>query len=205
MTDFCNLFMKRLFPHRQLLILLLLIVSNCNSNKNSEIVNETITEINYSDGYGFSFNLPEDIENITNDELGKNLRKINPTLNFIAIVGLPFGNSLFSVSAFEIKEETPIDSAFMNTVKYDGNISSEKVVNYRLINYGIDNINNRDFRYKISCLDGSIYNIMYYFMKDDCSNILYEIKLVCQSEDKLKSAQDFLENVALTVEFRSED
>ncbi len=72
--------------------------------------------------------------------------------------------------------------------------------NYKLVDIGISKLDDKYLYYKISRSDES-YSIMYYFMKNDYSDILYEIKSICDSEKYIEMVQDFLENIALTVEF----
>jgi hypothetical protein len=171
------------------------------SCRNSSSIKHDSTFTTYIDVNGFGFGLPKDCKNITNEELGKTLMEINPTINFIALVPFPFGNSLFSVSAYDLKEKTPIDSAFNKTLIHIAIQGDDPAENYRLVDSGIKNLNEKYLRYKISFIDDSTFNIMYYFMKGDFSSVLYEIKAVCQSKENIITVQDFLEKIALTVKF----
>jgi hypothetical protein len=188
----------RFFQLIAILVFLSIVDSSCHQTA-KEIINRAY--ITYTDGYGFSFDLPEECEVISKKEL-EDLRVIDPTITFIAVAGLPFGNTTFSVSVYDLHEVTPIDSAFIKTVRYVATTPNEAAAgNYRLIDYGIQNIEGKFLRYKISCTDSTIYNIMYYFMKDDYSNLLYELKSISPSEDNLTGVKDFLEYVALTAKF----
>jgi hypothetical protein len=75
--------------------------------------------------------------------------------------------------------------------------------NYRLIDYGTQMVDSITLRYKISCVDSTDYHIMYYFMKNARSNILFEMKATCYSQNEINSAKDFIEGIALTVTFIS--
>jgi hypothetical protein len=187
---------KKLKSNRLYVIVLLLLII-CNSSVNRDLN----TLISYIDDFGFGFDLPASCYDITDGELGQSLIEINPTIEFIAKVELDFGNTLFSVSAYDLKKITTIDSAFSQAVNYRGMLGEIPVSNYKLTDYGKERFNDKDFRYKISCTDDRIYNIMYYFMREDLSNVLYEIKLISPSEKDVILAKDFLLNVALTVEF----
>lgn len=177
------------------------IANNC---RNTSTNGERQAFIPYTDGYGFSFYLPEECEVFSMDDL-EAMKMINPTLTFIAVAGLPFGNTTFSVSVYDLHSETPIDSAFDNAVKhvpvYPDEVNNN---NYRLVDHGIQRIEDKTLRYKISesiSNDGKIFSLMYYFMKNDHSDILYEIKSVCSSEGEIETTREFLEMIALTAGF----
>ena len=174
-----------------------------NSCRNSPKNIDNHAYITYTDGYGFSFNLPEECEVLSKHDL-ENIRELDPTITFMALTGLPFVCSTVSISVYDLHQETILDSAFIKTVKH---IPTQPVGdttwNYRLIDYGIQMVDNKPLRYKISCIDSTDYYIMYYFMKNDKSNILYEIKATCYSENEIKTAKDFIEEIALTASFIS--
>ena len=192
---------KRLFLNSLVVVIIAINLFIYYSCRNSSTIKHDSSYTTYIDGNGFGFGLPKDCKNVTNEELGKTLMEINPTINFIALVPFTFGNSLFSVSAYDLKEGTPIDSAFNKTLKHVAVLGVDPAENYRLVDSGIKNLNDKYLRYKISCIDDSTYSIMYYFMKGDYSSVLYEIKAVCQSKDNILTVQQFLENIALTAKF----
>lgn len=122
----------------------------------------------------------------------------------MALTGLPFVCSTVSVSVYDLDEETFIDSAFIKIVKHiptpPDNVPSW---NYRQIDYRIQKVDSLILRYKISCIDSTDYDIMYYFMKNDKSDILFEMKATFYSPYEIYSAKDFIERIALTVKFIS--
>lgn len=198
------------FHHHFVIILLMIsfIANNCrNTSTNAEkqtFVTEKQAFLTYTDGYGFTFDLPEVCEVFSMEDL-EAMKKINPTITFIGVARLPFGNTTISVSAYDLHIETPIDSAFYNTVKhvpvYPDEVNNN---NYRLLDHGIQRIEDKTLRYKISesiSYNGKIYSLMYYFMKNDHSDILYEIKSICPSEDEIETTREFLEMIALTAGF----
>ena len=171
------------------------------SSKNPQKGKDNPPSMTYIEVQGFGFNIPKDCENITDHELGKLLKQINPAIDFVAKVNFPFGISLFSVSTYDAGEKIHIDTAFIETVNFRATLSEGTVDNYRLVDYGIRRFNKKVLRYKISCVEDSSYSIMYYFMRDDYSRYLNEIKLTCSSQSNLKASQDFLEKIALTANF----
>lgn len=184
------------------LILITLSFLMCGSCNNSKKGNDKVSNGTYFDTHGFSFKIPKDCENITNDELGKLLKQGNPSIDYLAKVAFPFGNSLFSVSTFVNEEKIYMDSAFIKTVNYVATLRGDTVKNYRLVDYGIKKLNNKILRYKISCAYDSVYSVMYYFMKDDYSRFMNEMKITCRGQNNLKTVQNYLEKIALTVNFK---
>lgn len=185
-----------------ILMLLLSVIINNNCNTSAK-VNNSLKSINYTNNYGFSFDLPDFCEVLSVEDLER-IREIDPSITFMALTGLPFVCSTVSNSVYDLHDETLIDSAFIKMVKhiptppYD-----DPFWNYRLIDYGTQMLDSIILRYKISCVDSTDYHIMYYFMKNDKSNILFEIKGTCYSENEIKPAKDFIEGIALTVKFIS--
>ncbi len=162
---------------------------------------ESVTWTTYEDESGFRFDLPDYCENLNEDELGKTIIASNPAIEFVALVKYSFGNSLLSVSVFDLGEITLLDTAFLRTVHYVPEEVDMTDDCYSLVDYGVKTINDKILRYKISCLNDSVYNIMYYFMKGDSSRIIYEIKSACTSHDQIPIVRDLLEEIGLTTTF----
>lgn len=161
-----------------------------------------VTWTTYEDDTGFRFDLPEYCENLTEDDLGKAIMSSNPTMEFIALAKLPFGNTLLSVSVYDLGEITLIDSALARTIRYvPEEVSNNSADRYKLVDNGVKRIDEKDLRYKISCVNDSVYNIMYYFMRGDSSRLLYEIKSACTAQDQIKIIQDLLEEIGLNAAF----
>jgi hypothetical protein len=71
---------------------------------------------------------------------------------------------------------------------------------YKLVDFGVKKINNKYLRVKISSYLGDFYNVRFYFMKDDYSKDLYEIKTGCLG-DELRKTCELMEKAALSVQF----
>jgi tetratricopeptide (TPR) repeat protein len=177
-----------------------IIRKNCN---NFIKMKDYLSYSTYVDGYGFSFYLPKGCKNITDDELGRLLKEANPNLCYIAEVSFSFGNELFGVSCYNKGKEINIDTAFLETVKHIATLPNEPAENYKVVNYGIRKYDEKVLRFKISCVKDSVYSIMYYFMKDNYSRFLYEMKLTCRKHNDLKTTQNYLEKIALTANYDS--
>lgn len=186
------------FPLIFIILLSAIINNNCDTPAKKQ---NSLRSINYTNEYGFSFDLPEFCEVFSTEELER-IRGIDPSITFMALTGLPFVCSTVSISVYDIHDETWIDSAFTKMVKH---IPTPPVDdpdwNYRLIDFGTQMVDSITLRYKISCIDSTDYHIMYYFMKNDKSNILFEIIGTCYSKNEIKPAKDFIEGIALTVQF----
>jgi hypothetical protein len=176
--------------------LYIMILGSCNNAKKG---NENLTDSTYVDSLGFSFEIPEGCENITNGELGLLLKENNPYLDFLGSIGFPWGNSLLAVSTYIEPEPISIDTAFIQTAKY-----APPYDGYRLVDYGIKQSRDKILRYKISSFKDSVFSVMYYYMKDDYSRILNEMKLTCRSEKNINTIQNYLEKVAKTVSYKKQ-
>ena len=176
---------SRILSHFCQLIAILVFLSILDSSFHQtakDIINQSY--ITYTDGYGFSFDLPKECEVFSKEDL-EDIRIINPNITFMAVAGLPSVNTILSISVYDLHESTSIDSAFTATVKHVATTPDEEAAgNYRLIDYGIQKTEGKFLRYKISYTDSTI-NIMYYFMKDNYSNLLYELKSISPLENNL--------------------
>ena len=106
------------------------------------------------------------------------------------------------VSKYIAKDKMSIEDAFNQSVKTTTSFNSDSLTdNFQLIDYKTYEANGITLRYKISMHFDKIYSIMYYFMKDDYSNELYEIKTSASKND-LSIALKFSEKVALTVNIK---
>lgn len=188
-----------------ILIVILLFYTVINNNCNNPAKDKnSLKSINYTNDYGFSFDIPEFCEVFSTEEIER-IRGIDPSITFMALTGLPFVCSTVSISVYDLHQETLLDSAFIITVKHIPTPPDDDPAwNYRLIDYGTQLVDTITLRYKISCVDSTDYHIMYYFMRNNKSNILFEMKAICYSQNEINSARDFLEGIALTVKFISE-
>ena len=155
----------------------------------------------FTNADGFSFELPENWKVMTGTDLGEMARAMNPSIMFVAIAELPDEKALFSLSINDMGETIPIDSAYVKSVNSQGTFSGESVNNYRIIDHGIRNRDDKILRYKISFNPETKYSIMYYVMKNDTSRFLYELKAVCEYETNLAGLQESLESIILSSGF----
>lgn len=180
-----------------LLVMIFILNTSCKHTSN----NNKQDFVTYTNDYGLSFDLPDFCEILSGEDLER-IRRIDPTITFMALTGLPFVCSTISILVYDLHKETLLDSAFVNTVEHFPTPPDEDPAwNYRLIDYGTQMVDSITLRYKISCVDSTDYHIMYYFMKNNRSNILFEMKATCYSPFEINSAKDFIEGIALTFKF----
>ena len=90
-----------------------------------------------------------------------------------------------------------MESVFYSMVKaIPTNYEKEE---YKLVDFGVNKVNNKLLRVKINSYLGEFYNIRYYFMKDDYSKDLYEIKTACFGDDITQTCE-FMKKTALSVQ-----
>lgn len=80
----------------------------------------------------------------------------------------------------------------------------DKEEDYRLISSGKYTIGGRSFYHKISIRGGDICSIMHYFMKNDFSTTVYEIK-VSGSPFELSRLKALAEDIVLSAHFKQQD
>lgn len=153
------------------------------------------------DNNQFEFELPDESKEL--DEDFKNLMlQQNNNILYLAICDTNKSKYLFTVSKYIAKDKMSIEDAFNQSVKTTTNFNSDSLTdNFQLIDYKTYEANGITLRYKISMHFDKIFSIMYYFMKDDYSNELYEIKTSASKND-LSTALKFSEKVALTVNIK---
>ena len=173
----------------------LIILVSCNKNVSE---NAKLVRI---DGNQFEFELP--IESKELDEDFKNLMlQFNDKILYIAICDTSGTKDLFTVSKYIAKNKMSIEEAFIESVETTTNLNTDSLTdNFQLIDYRTYEVDGIKIRYKISKHFDKVYTIMYYFMKDDYSNELYEIKSSTNKND-LSKAKKFMETVALSVRIK---
>lgn len=106
---------------------------------------------------------------------------------------------MFSVSKYVAEDEMSIEEAFMVSVETIANIDIDSLTdNFKLIDYKEYKVQGKTLRYKISEHYNRVNAIMYFFMKDNYSNELYEIKITTE-KGELAKALSFMEGIALSV------
>jgi hypothetical protein len=125
------------------------------------------------------------------------LKKANPNIIFLrAILTSKNNRILFAVSRYENSESDKLDIVFNEqTVNYKDNIFGTE---YKLISYLKYKSGNKILYEKVSSPIEGQCCVMYYFMKNNYSNVMYEIKLSGEMNemDELKT---IAEKIALSV------
>lgn len=154
------------------------------------------------DNNSCSIELPSGYVNMTETDIFKEISEANTHILFLAFTDPTKRTSTFSVSKYSADEPMSIDSAFSYTVNSIATMGGTQMTDsYKLIDYGTYQLEGKMMRFKISTIDKTSINIMYYFMKNDYSTELYEIKLVTEKA-KLEEGKKYIEKVALTFAFK---
>ncbi len=173
----------------------LFIIVSCKNNiiesKNSIII----------DNNHFEFELPDESKEL-DGEFKNLILQQNNNIVYLALCDTNKSKYLFTVSKYIARDKMSIEEAFTQSLETTTNLNSDSLKdNFQLIDYKTYEAQGITIRYKISMHFDKIYTIIYYFMKDDYSNELYEIKTSASKND-LSSAFKFLEKVALTVNIK---
>jgi hypothetical protein len=182
--------MKNLF-----IIISTLILFSCSNNisKNRNLVS--------IDSNQFEFELPKESKELNND-FKEVMLEVNNKILYLALCDTNNSKYLFMVSKYIAPNKMTIDAAFNQSVNTTTNLDSDSLTdNFQLIDYKTYEVHGKTIRYKISMHFDRIYTIMYYFMKDDYSTELYEIKTSASKND-LSKALKFIEKVALSVRIK---
>jgi len=146
----------------------------------------------------FSLVLPK--PNVNMAELLVTLKKVNPNVIFLSSIGKSKSKPiLFAVSRFENSKKEKLDTAFY---KYTVDVKATKLgktaENYKLISYNRYKKGSTILYTKISSpLEGQC-SVMYYFMKNNYNNVMYEIKLT-GGISEVKLLKTIAETIALSV------
>jgi len=152
--------------------------------------------------YSFVFSLPapaaEDSVTL------RFLRLVNPCIQFYGLVEPDSGKGVYSliVSKYENNITVSLDTAFF---KYTVNLAEQlEMSGARQIGYSRFTIKDKTYYRKLSCHADTMLHVMYYFMKNNFDNTLYELKLSGNIEDSTR-AINFLHHVAEGVHFINTD
>ncbi len=175
---------------------LIFVFFSCNNHISS---NSKLVQI---DNNKFEFELPKDSKEFEG-ELKNSLIEMNSNILYLALCGTKNSRYWFSVSKYISEYKTSIEEAFIESVLTTTNLDVNDTLkdNYRLVDFKIYHIKEKTLRYKISEHFDKVYTLMYYFMKDDYSNELYEIKATADTNN-LPEVLKFLEKVALSVKIK---
>ena len=125
----------------------------------------------YADNHSFGFELPNGFcELPDSDSESRLVKKLNPDIMYIARCERDSFNYLFSISKYTYPTAYPIEYVYYSMVKeIPTNYEKE---DYKLIDFGVKKVNNKFLRVKISRYLDDIYNIRFFFMKNDYSKDL---------------------------------
>ena len=171
-----------------------MIVTSCSNNISD---NRNIISI---DSNHFEFELPNDSKEL--EDLKKIMLELNGNILYLAVCDTNDSKNLFMVSKYIAPNKMSIEDAFAQSVETTTNFNIDSLKdNFELIDYKTYDVQGTTIRYKISKHFDKAYTIMYYFMKDDYSNELYEIK-TSTTKEGLSKAKIFCEKVALSVSIK---
>lgn len=132
----------------------------------------------------------------------KALQQMNETIIYATILYTAKNEKiLFTASKYINDEAISIDSAFNKTVYHVPDGMEES---YELVDHGKYRKEERLLRFKQSKITfgngQEVFNIMYYFMRKDKSEEMYEIKITGAAEDSIRDKK-ILEQIALSLKF----
>lgn len=134
------------------------------------------------------------------EELFSAITKVNPTVIFLRSVLISKNKQiLFAISKYENSKAVKLSSAFYElTANHNptnlGDLSKEhKVISFREYKKG-----NKTLYTKVSKPFEEHCVVMYYFMKDNFSKVMYEIKLSGKLSEK-EEMESIAEKIALSV------
>ena len=174
-----------------LLSSLLLGVAACSKKVNEQVVTESH---DYVLNDKFAFSLPAKTT-ILDSLLGR-VQKVNSDMLFLCLVHLPGLEEKqisLSVSCYSGDEAVEMDTIFYySAVNYVGDpVGDYQALPYSHARYEKDG---RILYRKMSTMDGTDLNLMYYTMKDNYDSAYYELKL-CGTMADSTSMIDFMEKV----------
>lgn len=147
----------------------------------------------------FSLILPT--PNLEMEDLLASLKEINPNVIFLrSFRTLKNKPILFAVSRYENSERTKLDTVFFKqTVNIKASNLGEISNSYKLISYNRYKKSNKLLYTKVSSPMEGQCCVMYYFMKNNFSEVMYEIKL-SGGINEMGEMKTSAEKIALSVE-----
>ena len=166
----------------------LFLVSGCNDSSQSRVV------LNHE----FSFTLPFPYE--ANSELFEVVHEVNPdVIGFYLLDLKDMPNTPMTVTRFTASEPMTLDDAFFNeTVGAEPDNLDTLTQGYKLISFNQYNKAGKSLYLKVSSPIEGKCSVMYYFMKDNNSTSLYEVKVVGDMGEK-ERLMELAEEIALNV------
>ena len=139
--------------------------------------------------------------NLEMEDLLASLKEINPNVIFLrSFRTLKNKPILFAVSKYKNSERIKLDTVFFKqTVNSKASIQGEVSNSYKLISYNRYMKSNKLLYTKVSSPMEGQCCVMYYFMKNNFSEVMYEIKL-SGGINEMGEMKTSAEKIALSVE-----
>jgi len=138
--------------------------------------------------------------NLEMEDLFNSIKEINSNVIFLRSIGkLKNKPVLFAVSRYENSKKTKLDTVFYkNTVNVKVSNLGEMSKNYKLISYNKYTKANKLLYTKVSSPMEGQCCVMFYFMKNNYDNSMYEIKL-SGGMSEMEEMEAVAEKIALSV------
>ncbi|MFN6091025.1 MAG: hypothetical protein ACK44N_01265 [Bacteroidota bacterium] len=143
-----------------------------------------------------SFDCPVKID--TAPELFTILKSINKNIIYFGVINNNDNRYMLSVAKYTADEPITIDTAFFDFTANE--VPDNKMGEFQILGAGKYVKENYTYFRKISCTNGTILNVMFYLMKENKSNYLFEFKMT-GSIDQKEYIIDVLEKTVSSVEF----
>lgn len=133
-------------------------------------------------------------------DLFAQISEMNPNMLFLrSIITKKNNEILLAVSRYETTKALSLSSAFYEqTANHKPNNLGDVSKNYKLISFREYKKANKTLYTKVSRPFEGHCNVMYYFMKNNFSNVMYEIKLSGKLSEK-EEMESLAEKIALSV------
>jgi hypothetical protein len=136
------------------------------------------------------------------EDLFTRITEVNPNVIFLrSLITLKNKQILFSVSRYETTKSLSLSSAFYEqTANHHPTNLGDISKNHKVISFREFIKENKTLYTKVSKPFEGQCNVMYFFMKDNFSNVMYEIKLSGSISEK-ELMESIAEKIALSVKF----
>ena len=190
-TNKMNQNLKKYFPIYFILVIVLMGFGTVQEKQRIKVNSE------------FSLILPT--LNLEMEDLLASLKEINPNVIFLrSFRTLKNKPILFAVSRYENSERTKLDTVFFKqTVNIKASNLGEISNSYKLISYNRYKKSNKLLYTKVSSPMEGQCCVMYYFMKNNFSEVMYEIKL-SGGITEIEEMKTISEKIALSVKLLSD-
>lgn len=149
------------------------------------------------DGDRIEFQLPDGSKELEKDFLDV-VKQINNTVVYAALLEVGGSNGIFFISRYPVDHPMPVQEAFETAAEIKAALPGFGD-DYILTETKTYRLEGKTLRLKIAEHTDKIKTVMFYFMKNDFADALYEIKLA-GSEQEISKTKDLLEKIALTIQ-----